>query len=115
MAEEQSATTGHARRRSRAEAEQIVAEFQTSGLSQREFCNQHRIGLKSLSRYLTLHRRAARSERKAQRWMKVEVAAASLERSGLRVVLGNGRHIEIGPGFDGATLRELVQVLERHE
>ena len=45
--------------------------------------------------------------------MKVEVAAPSLERTGLLVVLGNGRRIEIGPGFDGATLRELVQVLER--
>jgi hypothetical protein len=113
MAEEQRATTGHGKRRSRAEAEQIVAEYQASGLTQREYCDRHRISLKSLSRYLTLHRRAAKSERREQRWVKVEVDAPSAEKTGLLVVVGNDRRIEIRSGFEGATLRELVRVLER--
>lgn len=93
--------------------ERIVAEFQASGLTQREFCDKHGVGLKSLSRYLTRHRRAASAEREPQRWVKVEVAAPRAERTELLVVVGRGRRIEVRPGFDGATLRELVQLLER--
>jgi hypothetical protein len=46
----------------------------------------------------------------------VEVMGSSWERDGdcgLSVVLPRGRRIEVGAGFDGATLQRLILVLER--
>ena len=46
----------------------------------------------------------------------VEVRDSRLERDGdggLSVVLARGRRIEVGAGFDGATLQRLILVLER--
>jgi hypothetical protein len=46
----------------------------------------------------------------------VEVMDSGLQRDGdggLSVVLPRGRRIEVGAGFDGATLQRLILVLER--
>jgi phage protein D len=40
-------------------------------------------------------------------------AAAGKQHSALTVLLSNGRKVEVGSGFDGQTLAELVSVLER--
>ena len=102
------------RRRSRAEAGQLVAEYEASGLSQVEFCQKQGLSLATLARYRK--RQAQGGAAPGNRWVTVEVsgASATLERSsGLAVVLPDGRRIEIGRGFDSRTLVQLLGVLER--
>ena len=111
MIEEQFPGKGR-RRRSRAEAEQIVLEYEASGLTQQEYCKRKGISAKTLARYLTRHRQAAAKKSTSQRWVSVEVAAQSNGSSELVLLLSNGRRIEVKRGFDATTLRQLVSVLE---
>ena len=104
------------RRRSRAEAGQLVAEYETSGLSQIEFCRKQGVSLATLARYRK--RRAQGGAAAGDRWVAVEVAVGrprleSEAGSGLAVALPGGRRIEVGCGFDARTLAQLLGVLER--
>jgi hypothetical protein len=114
--DEQSQAVEVRRRRSRAETEQLVAEYGASGLSQIEFCRKRGLSLATLARYRK--RQAEGSPADGDRWVAVEVSArrSVLENganSGLAVRLRSGRRIEVGRGFDAATLAQLVDVLER--
>jgi len=102
------------RRRSWAEAEQLVAEYEASGLNQRQFCESRSLSLATLSRYRKRLRKTGGETGRGQ-WVAVEVPGAGAGRahSGLSVVLGRGSKIEVGRGFDAATLVELMNVLER--
>jgi hypothetical protein len=106
------------RRRSRAEVEQVVAEYEASGLGRTAFCQQRRLSLSTLARYRRRQKQTAGEGADGKRWLTVEVsgsaAVASGERaSGLAVVLPGGRRIEVGRGFDGDTLKRLLAVVER--
>jgi len=103
------------RRRSRAEAEQVVGEYEGSGLSRVEFCRRQGLSLATLARY---RKRAQGKVVPANRWLAVEMAGTnstleSLGNSGLAVALPGGRRIEVGCGFDTRTLVQLLGVLER--
>jgi hypothetical protein len=104
------------RRRSRAEIEQLAAEYEASGLSCVEFCRKQGLSLATLARY---RKRRAQGEAVAgSRWVAVEVSAGrqalgSAASSGLAVSLPGGLRIEIGRGFDASTLTQLLGVLER--
>jgi len=101
------------RRRSRAEAEQLVVEYASSGMSQAEFCQKHGLALSTLARYQ--RRRAQGQDEGAgpSRWLAVELSGAHpAGASGLAVVLTGGRRIEVGRGFDTLTLQQLVSLLE---
>lgn len=100
------------RRRSRAEAEQLVAEYETSGISQEEFCQRHGLALSTLARYRKWRRQQGRDEAGSGRWVAVELSPPQPAGSGLAVVLAGGRRIEVGRGFDATTLRELMSLLE---
>ena len=105
------------RRRSRAEAEQLVAEYEASGLRQVEFCRKQGLSLATLARYRKW--RAQGEVVPGNRWLAVEVSAArpALEGgagSGLAVALPGGRRIEVGRGFDAPTLVQLLGVLKRY-
>ncbi len=103
-------------RRSRAEAQQLVAEYEASGLSRVEFCRERGLSLATLARY---RKRQSPSQAAAgTRWLAVEVSRGrpGLETgtsSGLAVGLPGGRRIEVGRGFDARTLAQLVGLLER--
>jgi len=107
---------GPRRRRSRAEVEQLVAEYEASGLSRVEFCRGHGLVLSTLARYR--RRRQERGEAAGpSRWVAVELAGsrpagANQAASGLAVVLSSGRRIEVGRGFDANTLEQLLRLLE---
>jgi hypothetical protein len=86
-------------------------QWRASGLSVRAFCARH--GLATASFYAwrrVLQRRAA--EQPA--FLPVQVVADNTpaQASGLEVVLGDGRTVRVSPGFDAATLRRLLAVLE---
>jgi transposase len=105
------------RRRSRAEAEQVVAAYEASGLSRAEFCRQQGLSLATLARYRKRQRQAQAEAATGNRWLAVEVSGASAgarseTASGLSVALVGGRRIEVGRGFDTPTLVQLLGVLE---
>lgn len=103
------------RRRSRQEVDQLVAEYESSGLSRQEFCQERGVGLSTLDRYRTRRKRQAPAGSNAL--LAVEVSGrAPLPLAGtgsaLVAVLRGGRRIEVGRGFDTSALSQLVRVLE---
>jgi len=111
MSEEQLA--GPRRRRSRAEVEQLVVEYGTSGMSRVEFCQEHGLALSTLARYQRRREQGRDEGAGPSRWLAVELSGAhATGASGLAVVLTGGRRIEIGRGFDAQTLQQLVSLLE---
>ena len=113
MNEEQVCVAG--RRRSRQEVEQVVAEYESSGLSRIEFCRERGLALSTLGRYRRRRERQAPTGSNAL--LAVEVsggapAPVAAMGSALAVVLRGGRRIEVGRGFDPGALEQLVRVLE---
>ena len=105
-------------RRTRAEIEQIVAEFADSGLNRTEFCRRHDMGLGTLNRYLKQRHEGADASEAHSGLVAVELAGTTLAIAhdygcGLAVVLSRGRRIEVGAGFDEPTLQRLVNLLEK--
>ena len=94
------------KRRTRAEVQQLVAEFVNSGMRRSEFCKSRGLSFSTLDRHL------------GGRLVPVELAArksaAQHEPScGLAVVLPGGRRVEVHPDFDTSTFERLVSLLER--
>ena len=100
------------RRRTRQEVEQLVAEYESSGLNRSEFCRERGIALSTLGRYRRRQEKPAPSGSTALLAVEVSPAPFGATGSALGVVLGGGRRIEVGRGFDPAALRQLVRVLE---
>ena len=116
------------RRRSRAEAEQLVDAFESSGLRRREFCQKHDVAVGTLDFW----RKRRRQERgvvaghqpgarkvhggaevaSSGRLVAVELAGTATS-GRLTVVLPRGRRVEVSEGFDAATLERLLAVLEQ--
>jgi transposase-like protein len=105
------------RRRNRAEVEQLVQEYEASGIGRQEFCNKHGLSLSTLNR----HRKRKQQETegaKPGRLIPVEISQpeqpdASQLRGELLVYLSTGRRIEVRSGFDAKMLHRLVRVLEQ--
>jgi len=112
---EERVSAGTRRRRTPAEAAQLVAEYEASGQSKAEFCGTRGLAISTLEAYRS-GRRLKEAAPKPPRWVAVEVedrkpqAAAP---SGLALALGKGRRIEVERGFDAATLERLLALLER--
>lgn len=107
------------RRRSRAEAEALVAEFEASGLMRETFCQQRGLAVGTLDKY---RRRAHKGQQSSGGpmvpvevvWSTARTANGDTVCDGVLVVeLGNGRRIEVRRGFDGGTLERLLTVLDR--
>jgi hypothetical protein len=107
-------------RRTRAEIQQLVAEFASSGMRRSEFCRSRGLSFGTLDRHLKKQRWKRKNRRvsSAGGLVPVELAArkspAPRESScELAVVLTGGRRIEVHPGFDTDTFERLVSALER--
>jgi hypothetical protein len=113
MNEEQ--VCGIQRRRSRQEVEQVVAAFESSGLSRIEFCRERGLALSTLGRYRRQQQRQAWSGSNALLAVEVSGGVPGPVASGvaLAVVPRGGRRIEVKCGFDAGALEQLVRVLER--
>jgi hypothetical protein len=108
------------RRRSRAEADRLVSEFEQSGLRRKEFCAAHGLSVHSLDAW---RRRIAQCGNR-EKIVPVEIVedrragmgskpAGGVERHGqFRVLLAPGLRIEVDPGFDAAELRRLIAALD---
>ena len=111
------------KRRARAEVQQLVAEFVSSGMRRSEFCQNRGLSFSTLDRHLKKlrwkrRRKPISSADRFDRLVAVELAArkspSQQEPScGLAVVLPDGRRIEVHPDFDTSTFERLVGILER--
>jgi hypothetical protein len=107
------------RRRSRIEAEKIVAEFEASGLTRQAFCSQRDLSVTALDKYR--RRRHAGLLSSAVPMIPVQLCSRSPEGSSLGaetggallVELRNGRRIEVRRGFDAVTLERLLTVVDK--
>ena len=115
MSEKQLGRVG--RRRSRAEVDQLVAEYEASGLTRQEFSVKHGLALATLDRYRKRRQQRRESSSADSRFARVELSgakqAASHGSSDLIVLLSNARRIEVKRGFDADMLAQLVRVLEQ--
>ena len=115
--------TSASRRRTRAEIQELVAEFVSSGMRRTEFCRSRGLSFGTLHRHLKKQRWKRKNGRaslagRVGRLVPVKLAArkspAQHEPScGLAVVLPGGRRIEVHPDFDANTFERLVGALER--
>jgi hypothetical protein len=108
------------KRRTRAEVQQLVAEFVSSGMRRSEFCQSRDLSFSTLDRHLKKRRwkRRRRPISSAGQLVSVELAAQKSPKRhepscGLVVVLPGGRRIEVHPDFDTSTFERVVSVLER--
>jgi len=94
-----------------------VAAYEASGLSREEFCGKHGLSLATLARYRKRQQQAQGEAGEVSQWVAVELSGSGPAggrgaASGLAVVLGSRRRIEIGRGFDAGTLERLLRLLE---
>jgi hypothetical protein len=108
------------KRRTRAEVQQLVAEFVSSGMRQSEFCQSRGLSFSTLDRHLKKRRwkTSRRPVSSAGRLVKVELATKKSPTQqepscGLAVVLPGAHRIEVHPDFDTNTFERLVSALER--
>src|ERR1700693_4736141 len=103
------------KRRTRAEVQQLVAEFVSSGMRRSEFCQSRGLSFSTLDRHLKKRRwkKRRRPTSSVGRLVPVELAARKSPTQqepscGLAVVLPGGRRIEVHPEFDTNTFERLV-------
>src|ERR1017187_10679477 len=108
------------KRRTRAEVQQLVAEFVSSGMRRSKFCQSRGLSFSTLDRHLKKRRwkRRRRPVSSAGRLVPAELAARSSparheSSCGLAGGLPGGRRIEGHPDFDTSTFERLVGILER--
>lgn len=92
----------------------MVRQWGSSGLSIRDFCDAQQI---SEASFYAWRQTIARRDAEAARFVPVHVIADEQPAreavgDGLELVLAGGRRLRVGPGFDGATLRRLLALLE---
>lgn len=87
-----------------AEMRRVVEEYESSGLSRREFCQQRGISLTTLDYW-------RREHRAKPRMVKVEVAPAE-PAGNFTLSLANGRRIESSWRFADAELIRLIRIAE---
>jgi hypothetical protein len=105
------------KRRGAAEVEQLVSEFEGSGLNRSEFCRRQGLALITLNRYLK-RVRGAGAALAGNSLLAVELgdgrrSAGRSSACGVAVVLAGGRRIEVSASFDAAVLHRLIRTLER--
>jgi hypothetical protein len=91
---------------------QWIAAWQASGLSVRAFCARHRLAEPS---FYAWRKKLTRRDAAAPAFVPVQVVPDEAAAGGVTVVLAGGRTVRVSPGFDAATLRRVVAVLEGEE
>ena|ERR1700676_82907 len=114
------------KRRSREEAERLVHEYEHSGMTRGAFCQQHGLSVAALDRYRQRCRPSGLADGDAVRQRRSSVPLVAVDlfdrvttssgwagEATLFVELDGGRRIGVAAGFDAATLRQLISVLEQ--
>ena len=87
-----------------------IDQWQASGLSVRDFCARHRLPTPT---FYTWRRRLQRRAAEQAPFLPVQVVADTprSQASPLEVVLAGGPVVRVPPGFDPASLRQLLALL----
>jgi hypothetical protein len=96
-------------KRASSRSEQLVSDYERSGLTRREYCEDQGIAVTTLDYY----QRRRRMERAAAKLVPVTVrpaAAEGVSERGFALVLSNGRRIESCWNFDEGQLARLIRV-----
>ena len=108
------------KRRTRAEVQELVAAFISSGMRRSEFCRSRRLSFGTLNRHLKEQHRQRKSPAASSAGPLVPVELAARRSPtrqepscGLAVAVPGGRRIEVHPDFDTSTFERLVSLLER--
>ena len=88
-----------------------ISQWRTSGLSVRAFCAQHGLADASFYRWRRVLERRA-TEHPAFVPVQIVADVRPQQSSALELVLADGRAVRVAPGFDEATLRRLLAVLQ---
>ena len=91
--------------RSKEEIRGLVEGFAKSGMTRREYCAKHSIGISTLDYWRRAHRQ------RKPRLVKVKVEQAQPS-AGFALVLNNGRRIESSWNFIAADLEKLIRAAE---
>ena len=91
-------------KRTAAEWGRIVAEYQESGLSLKDFCSE-----RGLTPW-TLRSWCKRTEGEGSNFVEVALPAAGAEYS---VILRNGRELKVSGSFSEKRVRQLIAVIEQ--
>lgn len=92
--------------RSKEEIRGIVGGFAKSGMTRREYCAKHNIGIATLDYW-------RRAERKSKpKLVEVAITTQAQPSDGFALVLANGRRIESSWKFTPADLTRLIHVAE---
>ena len=86
--------------------------WRASALSVQTFCARHDLAPASFYHWRRVLERRAAEEPAAFVPVQVVADAVPAQASALEVVLTDGRTVRVAPGFDAATLRQLLAVLE---
>ena len=88
-----------------------IRKWQASGLTVREFCDQHGLGEHC---FYAWRRELGRRDAETAPFVPVGIVPddAPVVAGTLEVVLPGGRTVRVAPGFDASTLRQLLAVLE---
>jgi hypothetical protein len=88
-----------------------VQAWKQSGLSQKEFCEQHQLGLASFQRWRRIFM-AKEPSKEAEPVTFLPVSVMEPSSSSLTLRVNDNLQIEIPPGFDPLTLKQVIQVLQ---
>jgi hypothetical protein len=91
---------------------QWIREWQGSDLTVRAFCEDHAL---SEASFYAWRRQLAKRDAQATTFVPVQLVAEKVpdSGSGVELVLPGGLTVRLTPGFDTATLRQLLAVLEQ--
>ena len=89
-----------------------IDRWRASGLSVRAFCARHGLASASFYNWRRVLQRRAAAEPPTFVPVRVVADAIPAQTSALEVVLSDGRIVRVASGFDAATLRQLLAVLE---
>ena len=95
------------KKRSGADGQRLLEEFERSGLTRRQFCERNSIPLTTLDYW-----RWKKAQKSRPRMVEVAVEAEQPS-SGFAVVLRNGRRIESSWQLREAELLKLIRVVEQ--
>ena len=87
-----------------------IESCKQSGLSQKAYCEQHRIGIASFRRWRAIFIREGKPKAMPATLLPVNIIPAA-SGSSLALWFGEELRLEIPPGFDSVMLKQVVEAL----